>query len=241
MPFMLALCLSACGGEQRDAAPATPAVSPRAERPQEVGGGPAATMTPAPAPGATEVSPINSPPAILSLKLEPAPVFVGTSVKAVVEKADPQNDPVMLDFVWEKNGETLSGAVLDELDTTGMLRGDVLTVIVTPFDGKVKGESKRSRPVTLLNRPPEILSLPAPTIIEGVFTYAVKATDPDGDKLNFALEEAPPGMKIDVDSGQAEWLVPPGFDGKAQVKIVVSDGDAMVFQAFELNVSKKPM
>lgn len=238
MPIILALCLCSCGGEKRDAAPA---VSPSVEMPQEVGSGLAATMTPATGAAVTEVSPINSPPAILSLKLKPTPVFVGTSVKAVVEKADPQNDPVMLDFVWEKNGEALSGEVLDELDTSGMQRGDTLTVIVTPFDGKVKGESRRSMQVVILNRPPEIISSPAPVIVEGVFTYAAKATDPDGDKLNFVLEEAPPGMKIDADSGLVEWAVPQDFNGKAQVKIVVSDGDALVFQSFNLDVSKKPM
>lgn len=241
MAFLLTLCLFSCSDEQRGAVTAPQAAPQHVEPPREGGGIPVATA--GPAQGEAEEPPAlsttNSPPEILTLKMEPPQVFAGTTVKSVVEVSDPQNDPVMLDFSWEKNGEILPGEVMEELDTTGMQKGDVLTVVVTPFDGKVRGESKRSRPIVILNRPPEIISLPTPSIVEGVFTYAVKATDPDGDKLIFALEEAPHGMKMDADSGLAEWIVPKDFNGKVQVKIVVTDGDAGVFQSFDLNVSTK--
>jgi len=179
-----------------------------------------------------------APPEILSLKLEPALIFPGTLVKALVETSD-STDQFSLAYSWERNGEPLPGEIRDELDTTGLNKGDVITVLVTPFLGEVKWESTRSHPVVVLNRPPEITSLPTPTVKEGIFTYAVTASDPDGDTLNFSLETPPEGMKIDAETGLINWPVPAGFSDKVQVQIVVSDGDARSFQSFDMTVSNK--
>lgn len=196
------------------------------------------TSTPPEREEATSAAPaVTVLPKVLSLKLEPALVFPGTMVTAVVETSEPQADSISLDYSWERNGEPVSGQNLEELDTSEFRKGDVLVVLVTPSAGGLTGETQRSRPVVVLNRPPEITSTPAPTITDGLFTYVVTADDPDGDKLSFALEDAPSGMNIDAASGKIDWVVPTEFDGKIQVRVVVSDGDAKAFQSFAMNVT----
>jgi hypothetical protein len=237
------LFLGACNGEKDASVTVPPADVKSAEALPASDALPAAEST-------SEVEPQNGsgiaetpaeilPPQIISLKLEPTLVFPGTLVKAVVEASDPQDDVVTFDYSWARNGEPLADEYLDELDTSELLKGDVITALVTPVSNHVKGEGKRSRPLVILNRPPEISSEPTPEVEEGVFTYAVTAIDPDGDALKFALEEAPSGMKIAEDSGLVDWHVPPGYDGKVKVRIVVSDGDARAFQSFEMTVTNK--
>jgi len=241
--LVLALFLGACEGEKEEPVNVAPAATKSGEAMQAQGD--EAIVAPASAPvsepgDVVAVEPAATmPPEILSLKLEPTLVFPGTVVKFDAEAKDPQDRLVTFDFIWEVNGEPLSDQVLDELDTADLQKGDVITVLVTPVSENVKGESKRSRPVVILNRPPEITSAPMPAVEEGVFTYPVTAIDPDGDKLNFALENAPTGMKIDADSGLIDWVVPAGYDGKVQVRIAVSDGDARAFQNFDMTVTNK--
>jgi hypothetical protein len=57
-----------------------------------------------------------------------------------------------------------------------------------------------------------------------VWTYQVKASDPDGDQLTYALSVAPQGMIIDPDTGRVTWTVPYDFRGKTSFTVVVKDG-----------------
>lgn len=239
---LLPLLLFACSGEQRDpgkvspASPAASGVTAKDERPSEV----SPSAAPAFAPGVeTVVSATNAPPEILTVKLEPNLVFPGTRLKAVVAAADPESDLITLDYEWKSNDQILSGEVMDELDTANFRKGDLVTVTVTPFDGQIKGKSKESRPIVILNRPPEITSFPPAGNTDGAYVYEVRATDPDGDALQFSLEHAPPEMSIDADSGRIEWQVPVDLTGNFRIRVVVSDRDAKGFQEFTLNLQKE--
>jgi len=57
-----------------------------------------------------------------------------------------------------------------------------------------------------------------------VYTYQVKASDPDGDTLVYSLEAPPNGMTIDPATGLLTWVVPLEFKGKQGVGISVGDG-----------------
>jgi len=241
--FALLALLAACEGKKDETGKAPQPASERAEKLPTPADVPQAEPTPAPALGQAEdvenKAAKAAPPEILSLKLEPSLIFPGTRVKALAEASESQGNQTTLEFRWENNGEPLAGEIMDELDTSGLRKGDVITVLVTPSSGELQGEGKRSQPVVILNRPPEITSLPTPAVKDGVFTYAVTASDPDGDTLNFSLENPPQGMKIDADTGMIDWAVPAGFHDKVQVQIVVSDGDARAFQSFDMTVSNK--
>lgn len=190
--------------------------------------------------GETPVPPAskNTLPEVVSIKLSPKLVYPGTRIKAVIEGRDADGDPVTFYREWKKNDATLEGETTDELDTKGFKKGDMITLYVAPFDGKEKGKTKWSPTVMIQNRPPEITSSP-PAVLSGEkYVYDVKAVDPDGDKLTFLLENAPPGMTIDPAKGRIDWTIPKAADVKPpatyKVKVAATDGNASAFQQFSL-------
>lgn len=180
----------------------------------------------------------NRPPVVTAIKLSPNVVFPGTPVFIEVKTTDPDQDDIVLNCVWCINGQ-VSEQSGTEFDTTGLHKGDLLTVTVTADDGKESGQPLASNGILIQNRSPEITSMPSAGISNGHFSYQVIATDPDNDPLQFSLEEAPPGMTIDA-AGLIQWDVPQGLQGKQQVRVTVSDGSGSSFQAFDLDFATAP-
>jgi hypothetical protein len=162
----------------------------------------------------------NAPPEITSIKLHPELVAQGNTLSVDVAGSDIDGDPVTFLYEWTKNGEPAGNA---ERIEAPLKRGDRISVKVTPFDGESYGRS-----VVLDN---EIQNLP-PIIQEHqdfkfdgkVYTYQVKATDPDGDPLIYTIESPAEGMTINASSGLITWNVPSEFKGKKSVSVVVTDG-----------------
>ena len=184
----------------------------------------------------------NTLPEVVSIKLTPKLVYPGTMIKAEIEGKDDDDDPVTFYREWRKNDEVLPGETMDDLDTKGYKKGELITLYVTPFDGKEEGKRKWSPTIMIANRPPDITSSP-PTTISNRYAYEVKANDPDGDELTYSLEGAPPGMTIDPATGRIEWNVPSVSELKSDVvysvKVTASDGDATAFQGFNLSLKKE--
>jgi len=185
---------------------------------------------------------VNTLPEVVFIKLTPKLVYPGTMITAEIQGKDADDDPVTFYREWKKNDEVLPGETMDNLDTKGFKKGELITLYVTPFDGKEKGKIKWSPTIMIANRPPEITSSP-PATISDRYIYEVKANDPDGDKLTYSLEGAPPGMTMNPVTGGIEWNVPPVSELKSDVvynlKIVASDGDATAFQGFNLSLKKE--
>jgi len=163
---------------------------------------------------------VNAPPEITSIKLHPERVAQGNTLSVDVAGSDIDGDPVSFMYEWTKNGEPAGNG---ERIEAPLKRGDRISVKVTPFDGESYGRS-----VVLDN---EIQNLP-PVIQEHqefqfdgkVYTYQVKASDPDGDPLTYAIESPTEGMTINKSSGLLTWNVPSEFKGKKSVPVVVTDG-----------------
>lgn len=181
----------------------------------------------------------NRPPVLASVALLPSVALPGTPLKVEAKMSDPDGDAVSLSYLWKKNGAVVEGEEDESFDTTGLKKGDLITVSVTPHDGKEPGKVLESNGIVIQNRPPELTSQPSAGITSGLFQYQAKATDPDNDILVFTLEEAPPGMTIDGSTGFVQWTVPEGLQGKQQVRVAVSDGTATAFQVFNLNLESK--
>lgn len=81
-------------------------------------------------------------------------------------------------------------------------------------------------PACLGNRPPRIVSTPPlQTAVGQSYTYNVKATDPDNDRLTYALLIAPAGMVIDPVSGRITWS--PTGDRKTETLVAVQVRDTL--------------
>lgn len=235
--LLLSFAFCGCGGEKPENEAAIPASAAAVERTAPAESPPMAEeaekLVPASGPPGD-----NTPPEVASVKLAPNLVFPGTRISAQVEVSDPDGDLVMKDYRWTRNGAVLDGEVSDALNTDAFQKGDLITLTVTPSDEKAQGKSKESRPIVILNRPPDIISSPSGKLSEGKYIYEVKAQDPDADRLAFSLEDGPPGMKIDAAIGRLEWEVPAEPAGRVQVRIAVSDGDARAFQGFSIQLKK---
>lgn len=184
-----------------------------------------------PAPGLN-----NYPPKILSVEIFPPKPHLGDDLEARAAAFDSDGDPVQLSYTWVVNGQIVTKGPSPQFTGNSLHKRDRVVVRVVPSDGTSNGVEMSSQPAVILNRPPQITSPPSTTVEGGVYTYAVKAVDPDGDTLRYRLSLAPEGMMIQPETGLIQWKVStehPSVD----VGVVVSDEDgAEAFQQFKLTV-----
>ena len=140
------------------------------------------------------------------------------SLRIDAEAMDKDGDPVKLRYAWTVNDQKVS-----EDPVFGNFKsGDRIIGTVIPFDGKEEGAG-RSFVRQLGNAPPQIT--PAePQFDDPRWSLQVKATDPDGDPLQYSLKNAPSGMTIDPKSGFISWNTDGSGSGKHSAIVVVSDG-----------------
>lgn len=162
----------------------------------------------------------NTPPKITSVKLLPEVFKPGDTINIAAAGTDADGDPVSFRYEWTKNG-----APAGNTNSLGspVQRGDKISVTVTPYDGLDYGI-----PVVIereiRNMPPVIVEHKEFSFDGSVYTYQVRASDPDGDTLTYAIESPAEGMAIDKSSGLMTWNVPAEFKGKKSISIVVTDG-----------------
>lgn len=180
----------------------------------------------------------NTLPEIVQLAFEPSEVRVGQGVRAAAIGSDADQDPIEYRYRWWRNNSEVADGDVSELDTTGYVKGDTIVVEVTPSDPTSKGKSRLSAPITIMNSPPRITSAPPSILERGRYVYSVTASDPDGDPLTYALETAPPGMKIDQVSGRIEWPLTSKLVGQHKIRVTATDDeDAKAFQEFDVTFS----
>lgn len=162
----------------------------------------------------------NNPPKITSVKLLPEVFKPGDTLNIAAEGTDVDGDPVSFLYEWTKNGAPAGNA---KNLASPVQRGDKISIKITPFDGLEYGS-----PVVIereiRNMPPVIVEHKEFNFDGSVYTYQVKASDPDGDTLAYSLQSPPSGMTIDPSSGLLKWVVPKEFKGKKSVVAAVSDG-----------------
>lgn len=81
--------------------------------------------------------------------------------------------------------------------------------------------------VTLLNQTPVLDPVPDQVITEGdTLLLYLRASDPDGDSLTFALEGTPPaGLVVNAQNGELRWATGEGLGGRTYpVTVSVRDG-----------------
>jgi len=180
----------------------------------------------------------NTPPTITSVVLSQQTTETGGRVEAQVEASDPDHDLVDLTYRWLKNDVVIKEGEEPFLVTTGLIPQDQIAVEVTAHDPSGAGSPIRSAALMVGNRPPKILSVPPASDAKSPYEYMVKAVDPDGDRMTFQLETAPPGMTINEKSGQIVWSLPSDQHGIFRVKVVAQDGQGgSAFQEFDLTLS----
>jgi hypothetical protein len=178
----------------------------------------------------------NTPPEIRSVKIIPEVFKPGDMLGVDVVTFDIDGDPVTSLYEWTRNGSPAGTGKNIELP---LHRGDAIAVTITPFDGTDYGV-----PVVLQreirNMPPIIVEHKDSSFDGTVYTYQVKASDPDGDTLTYSLQSPPADMTIDPSTGLLKWTVPQEFTGKKDVSVVVSDGNGGTAQySIEISIQSR--
>ncbi len=161
----------------------------------------------------------NTPPVITKAKILPAVSKAGDILKIDTIVNDLDGDEISLSYEWYKNGEP-SGT--GESFEGPFKRGDKISVRLTPYDREDYG-----RPVTIsteiFNSPPRILNEGIEKFHNNIYSYQIKASDPDGDALTYSLMQAPENMTIDK-TGLIIWKVDDKIAGRYPVTVQITDG-----------------
>ncbi len=180
---------------------------------------------------------VNTPPVVVSTKLENSEIYHGIDITLHPEGADIDGDEIRYAYVWRINGQVVVGVGGPVLQGDLFRRGDRIRVEITPFDGEDEGPVYRSPEELIPNGPPRFVSTP-PALEDACYRYRAVAEDPDGDDLLFALEKGPQGMSMDVERGLLTWCIRADQAGTHPVRIAVQDaGGLRAWQEFALNVS----
>ena len=186
----------------------------------------------------TQGSAGDTPPRITSFNVTPKTPVIGDRIKAEVTTFDREGDDVSLEYEWTKNDSHLPESSDTLLVSKDFRKGDKIALKVTPGDGKMTGT-----PMTMFfvvaDSPPVINPSSETFGLRGnLYSYQVKASDPDGDRLTYSLTSCPKGMTINPSTGLIQWNVPEGYKGEETVTVSVSDGHGGVTsQSFTLNIS----
>jgi len=192
----------------------------------------------------------NTPPKLISAKISPDPAYTSTDLGVEMKSEDADDDTVRYDYEWMKakegesleEGEVIGGEYGSTLSHAEFVRGDVISVRISPYDLFGKGNSYQTESVVIANTPPKIVSHPPELVSsENLYTYQVEVYDPDDDKITFSLGEGTPeGMAIDASTGLLTWSIPPQV-GTYTIHIQADDGhQGSCFQHFTLSLESQP-
>ncbi len=117
------------------------------------------------------------------------------------------------------NGNYFSDTTSIDARILDFTAGDTVPLSVIVDDGK-GGTARQSFTLdvhqAIGNHNPSIVSTPQTSVSFGqVYTDTVEAIDSDGDRLQYSLPDAPPGMTIDANSGKITWI---GFEDQKVVE-----------------------
>ncbi len=161
----------------------------------------------------------NTPPLIQKAGLAPSMPVVSSMIETEVTAYDADGDNISFQYHWTLNGRF---AGEEGYIKTALKRGDVIMVEITPFDGEEHGQSVKLKG-SVFNSLPTV-SEGAPVLNGNVYTYQIRASDPDNDILTYTLEQGPEGLKVSP-SGLITWKVNREDSGTHEIKVLISDNN----------------
>ncbi len=173
------------------------------------------------------VKSLNKPPAI-EIEEETILISEGEKVEIRARTTDPDGDQVKLSY---------TGWMTGPVRTTDYRDAGEHTVILTATDGKVEVREEVTVIVENVNRGPKLQQIGDIVITEGdKITIEPRATDPDGDKLNFIYSKPvdPTGV----------WETKEGDAGKYRIMVTATDGeleDTTSFYVVVESLNKPPV
>lgn len=136
--------------------------------------------------GKEKAVPSNHPPEIKSARIIPLTPSVQDELSITFNTYDRDGDSVDVEITWILNEVPLD--LHDErVKIPGLKKGDSVSAVLVPFDGKVRGEEFKIPPVRVINSPPRIVDMslsPFNPTTEDDLSVSVRVEDPDGDPVS---------------------------------------------------------
>lgn len=168
----------------------------------------------------------NRPPSIHSITLVPSPIVRQGVVNAVAEAEDANHDEVTFRYRWFVNGISVAGESSATFSPERVMRGDRVSVEVTPYDGKIAGSPVRTAEVMVENTRPVIqtveLEPKEPKAGERI-KATLEGNDVDGDEVRYSYKWWR-NTQIVLD-GDQNSLDTAGFSRDDTVTVVVTPHD----------------
>ena len=179
----------------------------------------------------------NQPPQIVSTPLLVS--TVGRDYHYKPQGVDPDSDPGFWSLTTTPEGMSIQPTlgILCWIPTADQVGPN--SVVIQLDDGQ-GGFTTQAFTIVVraVNLPPAVVTTP-PTraAVSLVYAYALRADDPDGDTLSFALTASPAGMTIDAATGLIAWTPTTTQLGSQNVAVEVTDGHGgSATQTFTIDV-----
>jgi RHS repeat-associated protein len=175
---------------------------------------------------------VNKPPVFTSTPVTAA--MVGELYNYQVNVSDDEN--VSVSFLERPEGMEINSNLI--ITWTPQQNDVGNTRVVLKAVDRFGAYSEQTFDITVsVNTPPTIVSEPVTIAQEGVlYSYIVKATDAEMDRLSYYLLQRPAGMNID-NTGKIEWTPTATQAGVHNIEIQVSDNrGGVVNQQYTINV-----
>ncbi|MEM1366955.1 MAG: Calx-beta domain-containing protein [Cyanobacteria bacterium P01_H01_bin.15] len=179
----------------------------------------------------------NQPPTFSSTPQTTA--VVGEVYTYILEATDIEGDRLtfeLLDFPENMTIDPDTGVIRWEPNSSQVGSNLVSIAVDDNQGGRLLQRYSLQVVAEAVNESPAITSLPPQMAAVGEFyEYFVTAVDPEGQTLNFSLNNFPDGMEIDEDTGAISWTPEANQVGITTVTIQVEDtGGERGFQTFDI-------
>lgn len=157
-------------------------------------------------------------------------------IKVLIEEDQNDKKTIKYKYEWIRNGKPMG---VDGDSITAFQKGDKIAVRVTPFDHEKGGQSVLLS-MNIAQAPPRVIENKTVSFDGNVLSHQVKAVDPDGGKVSYALIDAPKNMTIDSSTGLINWHVQPSEHGRFNVSVLVkNDNGAEVLYPLRIDIDKR--
>ncbi len=182
---------------------------------------------------------VGGPPAILSVP--PTMAAAGQTYLYSVQATDADSDPLTYSLSASPQGMSINpttGVIAWTPDVTQVGLQSAIVRVTNGASGFTTQSFSIRVTAGVLNQAPLTSTEPALDAIIGVpYAYTLKATDPEGGAITYAVRRGPAGLSINGSSGFVTWTPTAADLGTAVVVLTATDpGGAAGVQSFLVNV-----
>ena len=180
------------------------------------------------------------PPVVSQVILKNPAIHRGVDIELIASGEDVDGDAIAFNVQWFRNGSQISLIKGPKLPGDQFNRGEQISFQVVPFDGENEGLPYVGSAMTIPNAPPFFVSQPLLQFRSDSYKYQAQAEDPDNDAVSYALENPPPGMTIDRNTGKINWPLAGLPAGEYRINIIADDLQGQKgFQEYSLTMSRQ--